>query len=162
MGGKLSNTYISSSAQIASGVISTGGGVGEINLMSGYAVVAGTWVVEAHSSSCTGGRIDNATASATGNEITTPIYITPGTYSIYLTHFVDGSCGICKIGVGATVYATLDTYSAGSNWNVVSSATGVVIAETGVQTLRIYTNSKNGASSNYRLSLIKLVMARTA
>jgi hypothetical protein len=124
-----------------------------------FTVVQGTWAFGVETASYLGGYLF-ATSLASGDEITTPISIADGTYTIEILHGTSTNRGIMKIGVDATVFGSIDQYSAGGVDNVISTITGVSISG-GEKTLRIYTNSKNGASSNYGILFQAIRFVRT-
>ena len=161
VGAQTSNFYISSANQIAAGVIPIGAGMTEINLIGGYTVVAGTWTVIAQPASITNARTTNTTA-ATGDEITISVNCAAGTYTVDLIYYGDGINGIMKIGTAANLWTSFDMYHAPSTWNLTAQQTGVTITESGLTTMRLYSDTKNGASSAYAMYPLKLTFTKTA
>lgn len=86
-----------------------------------------------------------------------------GTWVFTLIYYMGSSAGIIDISLDGSVFVNdLDMYSAGASYNNVSDTTGIVVAASGIYTLRIEVVNKNASSSGYGFSQNWLAFRRTA
>ena len=162
MGAQTSNFYISSTNQIDSSIQLGGSGGLFIDVHTPTATIQGTWTTSIDPAMETNAVFYNVTSHADADEINYIATFTAGTYNLDVLHWKVGSMGIFKIYVGATLYKTIDGYAAVEDQNVYNRTTGLNITETGVQTVRVVIDGKNGAASDHKCAIQKLVFTRTA
>ena len=137
------------------------GGVQNVLLRFYNSIGQGTY---AHSISATydGNYQFESTTDADGDNVSYKVYLPAGTYKCHLVHNTGPTSGITDIEVDGNVEGSLDFYTAGGVGNATSSVAGIVIATTGLKTITLKTNGKNGASGGYKQDLIKMYWERTA
>ncbi len=108
--------------------------------------------------------LDNGTAlqSADGDNISYSVYIPAGTYTLEMVHRGLSTGGIVDIDIDAVEVASFDNYDTGETFNEISTQAGIVIASSGLKTLKLRLDGKNGASSDYQMTVALIVLWRTA
>ena len=124
-------------------------------------VVQGTWTASISGTRAGAVLMTNNTGPATADEITIKIYLSAGTYTFNTYCETNNHCGILKYIVDGTAVATQDLYTGGSVYGVVQT-TGCTIATSGLKTMSIKVDGKNGSSSNYIVYLSVVEIKRTA
>jgi hypothetical protein len=131
--------------------------------MLGYTVVQGTWTIVANlATAIFSGYLTNATGVAQNDEITWPVSLSAGTWTISMIHHTFTDRGIYTFRLDGSTVGTIDGYSAGSTLNVVSTITGIAVAASGKKTLSVKMATKNASSSNYSFLSPLICLVRTA
>jgi Collagen triple helix repeat (20 copies) len=77
------------------------------------------------------------------------IPIGAGTWDLAVTYVTSPDAGIMKFLLDGTVIDTVDGYEASSTFNVQAVLHGITVATPGIHTLRVQTDAKNIASTNF-------------
>lgn len=96
------------------------------------------------------------------NEVTWPVVLSAGTWTIRLVHDKSAAAGIYTVQFDGVTKGTVDGYAAGGSANDVGDITGVAVATTAKITFRIVMATKNASSSNYWGFLRHVKFIRTA
>ena len=124
------------------------------------AEIQGTWVIIQNSTFLHDISCSNSSHND-GDEINFEAYIPAGTYTVHLTGQRNTNRGLIDIYVGVNEVTSFDQYGV-SNTDHWWTNTGVTIATSGVQTIRMVIDGKNGASSDYWMNIGSLSFFRTA
>ncbi len=90
------------------------------------------------------------------------VYLAKGTYTLKTNTNKGGDRGILKIYIDNVLVATHDTYSAAQALAVIDTTTDIVIAQSGIKTIKIEINGKNASSTGYGMLFNDLNLTRTA
>ena len=129
------------------------GAAGHITIMppSYSTVIQGTWAWTSNTNQWCGGYFGN-TSHADGDELNYKVYVSPGTYTISLCTLKNSDHGIIKVYLDGTLILTYDCYAAVVTYNQIGSATGIIINDPGIKTLKIKIDGKNVASTDYYMT----------
>lgn len=110
-------------------------------------------------------QIKNGSLASTGAQsaqIGWDVVMAAGTWTLNVLTITILNAGIIGAALGPSPVGVMDTYSAGTTYNVSKSITGIVVSTTGKKRLTLTMATKNDASSGYfgRLSAVRLL--RTA
>ena len=109
--------------------------------------------------------VNNAYLGSDGvqnREVTWPVILGAGTWTIYLMHTTDVNRGIYTFYSDATLLGTIDGYSAATTYNVIGFITDIVVASTGKVILKIKIATKHASSSSYVGTIQHIRLLRTA
>ncbi len=120
------------------------------------------WVSYGMSTDKVYGASRATTAGAQNDEISWPIVLAAGTWTIALFHTTHSAAGIYSVQFDTVEKGTIDGYSAGTVYNVISTVTGIVVATAAEITLKLKMATKNGASTDYYGSIQHIRLRRTA
>lgn len=126
-----------------------------------HVVAGGTITPSQSSSALSGGYVSQGTI-AVNDEIGWPVLLNAGTWTMTLIHVTAGNRGIYTHKLDSTTIGTIDGYSAGTVYNVVSEITGIVVAAPAVYTHKLVMATKNASSSNYYYSPAWITWRQTA
>jgi hypothetical protein len=141
---------------VAAGAKAEAGGF-FIDIFQPDSVVQGTWGFNCGSTEAYG-QLRNTT-TADGDEITYTNYMTTGEYVFRLLYSKDDNCGIIKVYVDSDLVLTQDSYNAADSKNNAADNTYTVTGS-GVKTITIKVDGKNGASSDYMIKIQALMVRR--
>jgi len=99
---------------------------------------------------------------ADGDNISYKVYLTAGTYTFYSLFKTYSGAAIMDIDIDGVEVASFDGYSAGIVANVLFSQPNIVVAESGVKTVRLRVDGRHASSTGWSLNLINFQFARTA
>lgn len=97
-----------------------------------------------------------------GDQVDYEIYLGAGTYTFKLLHAKNTNFGIIKLLVDDVEKGSIDSYAASAELNVISTITGVEIASSGVKTVSLKIDGKNGSSTGYYLNISAIYIYKTA
>lgn len=100
--------------------------------------------------------------TAQNDEINWKLWLTAGTWTMWVTYDKQTNCGINAVTLGGTSIATIDGYNGSTTHQNISKTTGIAVASTGVYTLRFLISTKNASSSNYTWLINAIDFTRTA
>lgn len=146
----------------AAGAAGTIGGMVTIIPPMYTASIAGTWSMIQASDQYMAGILNNFTSGTDLDEVNYRCYLAAGTYTVTAILFTGTDRGIMKLKLASTTICTIDTYAAGNASNVLKVVTGCTVAASGLYTLRLMIDGKNGASSGYLFSINALALQQTA
>lgn len=125
------------------------------------AIIQGTWVFP-----YTTGHWFNIFAynssNVDGDEINFKAYLAAGTYSIQLAYAKDTAYAISNILIDDTLALTTDHYNAGALNNQLNSATGIIVATSGLKTIKLKVNGRNPSCTNWYVPFCSFSIWRTA
>ncbi|KKL81863.1 hypothetical protein LCGC14_1990500, partial [marine sediment metagenome] len=125
------------------------------------AVNQGTWAFSINASQAENYVFQN-TSGNDRDELDFKVYLAAGTYTLMFFHYADSGRGIVDFDIDAGEVASFDTYSASPTFNVRSVQTSISIATSGLKTLTMRVDGKNGSASSYVCSATTIVLWRTA
>jgi hypothetical protein len=139
-----------------------GGGGGYINILplSYSSIGQGTWALYFRSVDWACSFLEN-TSVANGDNITYPVYLMAGTYTLLILTVTQTDGGKVDIALNGTVVGTVDQYASLAD-NVRQTITGIVVASAGIYNLKWTVNGKNAGSSGYHVRNIYMCMYRTS
>lgn len=137
-------------------------GEGHITIlpMSYSAIGQGDWVLNVSTSSILASYISQATPGNADN-ISYKVYLAAGTYSLLLYYHKNTTGGVMDIDIDATEVGSVDQYGS-LTYNQRYLVTNISIATSGLKTLKLRMDGKNGSSSNYKGWCAYLALWRTA
>lgn len=91
-----------------------------------------------------------------------PVLLQAGTWRLDAISDKANTRAILTFSIDGVSVGTQDAYAASPSANFEASVTGIVVAATGVKTLRVSNPTKNASSSGYAGVLSQLVMRKTA
>lgn len=137
-------------------------------MLQGHSASAGTWAATYHTeaspfvnaASAVGGL---SNTPAITDWIEWPVVLAAGTWTFAMWVRRSTNTAIVDVSLdgGASSEGTIDTYAASAD-NYRGTIAGIVVPTTGLKTLRLTTDTKNGSSSDYALTLRGLTLLRTA
>ncbi len=138
-------------------------GEGHITILplSYSAIGAGTWVLGYTTSIYTCWEIYNSSLANLDN-ISFQVYLAAGTYTLLLVTATAASHAIVDFDVDATEVASFDTYSAGAVYNVRKTQTDIVIATSGLKTLKARVHGRHASATNWEVDIVYIALWRTA
>ena len=98
---------------------------------------------------------------AINDEYAYPLFLPAGNYSLEIHHVKSTDQGILTARFGAMLLGTIDTYAGALTYNNINTISFTVAADT-ANALRLVAESKNGASTAYRLLIQKATLWRTS
>lgn len=128
----------------------------------GYSVVAGSWTRNPDSSVIMGGYIYNGDPAGSGDEVTWPVVLSAGTWTIELLHHKASVRGIYTFSIAGSSVGTIDGYNATGQLNQVGSITGITVAASGTTTLSVKCTTRNASATKYGMIISLLSLKRTA
>lgn len=154
--------YISSTEQIASGVLANGGTYTTLT-HTPSAVGAGTWARETNSVFWGDFCLSNVSGAANGNNCSFTTCLPAGTYKLQLFYGADAYGGILDTYIDGTEVASMDLYlaSPGNFW-AMKEETGIVVATGGPKTIKLQLDGKHASSAGYWARLYAFSFIRTA
>jgi len=154
--------YYNGAAWAAVANTDVGDGYITISPINYNSVGQGTWALQLsalHMNCC---NFNNSATSATGDNLTYKVYLSAGTYTLQMIAYKGAACGIVKFDIGGAALTTFDTYFAGNQENQVFTQTGISVTSSGLYTLTMKSNTKNGASGGYSMYPNSIALWRTA
>ena len=121
----------------------------------------GTWVFETLPSQWAAFKFYNTTV-ADGDNLSYKVFLQAGTYTLRLLVARDPLCGIADIDIDDVEVASFDLYDAARLYNQVFSEAGIVVAASGLKTLKIRVDGKHGSATGFELWLSAIGLWRTA
>ncbi len=138
-----------------------GGGHITILPLSWSAIGQGTFAIIADASAYTGWIAYNSSV-ANGDNISYQVYLAAGTYALLLLTVTATNRAIVDFDIDATEVASFDCYSGAAVYNALKTQTGIVIATSGLKTLKARIHGRNGSSTGWFLNIIYIALWRTA
>jgi hypothetical protein len=125
------------------------------------ATVQGTWeILVSGSYMRRAALITNPPADQ--NAVNFKDYFEAGTYTLQIIGTDNSSQGIMKVKIDGSTVATWDKYAAGTAHNQISTTTDIAVALSGVKTIQVLVDGKNGSSSDYGCVFYEMIFYRTA
>ncbi len=125
------------------------------------AEIQGTWVTSTNASYRFGYIIINNSASADGDELNFKAYMAKGIYTLSFAAARNTYCGIADFYIDAIEVASIDMYGALVYANLWQEQ-NIVVATSGIKTIRIVVDGKHVSSSDYNCLFSCLSFHRTA
>lgn len=119
----------------------------------------------AHSFSASTARTHNVAFYSSGanlDNVSYKVYLAAGTYSIRFNLVTADNQCIMDVDIDGVEVASWDLYTVPFTNNVLKTQTGIVIAASGLKTLRIRADGKNAASAAFYYDLSGIALWRTA
>jgi hypothetical protein len=132
----------------------------EIIPVLGGTVVQGTWAIFITAAAWFNGFFYN-TGSAQNDEITFPVVLSAGTWTLTVLFDRNTDRGIATFALDGSSVGTVDMYGT-SLVNQVGTIAGISVAADGKKILSMKAATKNASSSAYRLPIQLVVLTRTA
>jgi hypothetical protein len=129
-----------------------------------FSVLSGTWqnVLSGDFVNFIEGGVFYTNSGDQNAEITTKVYLAAGTYTFILGYCSTPDNGIVTLYIAGSSKGTIDTYSAGTVYNLTANIAAINIAVSGLYDLNLKMATKNGASSAYDLKIQYSFLKRTA
>ena len=125
------------------------------------AIIAGTWAWGDNTNQMYDGAwYDSSTADQ--DQIDYIVSLAAGTYTFSVLTITSNAYGIMDVLIDGASVGTIDLYTLAAAYNVIKTITGIVVATSGLKTISILANGKNGSSSDYTLTYNNFVLFRTA
>jgi len=100
-------------------------------------------------------------SNADGDSVNYKVYLEKGTYTLLYVSNTNNNYGITGIYIDEDHIVDFDCYSAGLVITVSNKQTGIVIANSGLKTLKVKINGKNPLSSDYYTGIEYIALWRT-
>jgi len=127
-----------------------------------YSVIGqGTWTYYLPYASQVMGIFYNS-SGANGDNISYKVYLQAGTYTLQILVKKDTDQAILDVDIDDTEVATEDLYNSPAVFNYSMTQADIVIAASGLYTLKLRADGKNGSSSAYRFYVSVIALWRTA
>ncbi len=141
-------------------------GVSPINIFcEDYSSIgAGTWRLNIKNTQYHNYYMDNGTTlqANDGDNISYLVWMPAGTYTLQVLHRNAANSAIIDIDIDAVEVTSWDTYNAATEENQFHTEAGIVIAASGLKTVKVRADGKNGASGDYKVEFTKMTFWRTA
>ena len=98
---------------------------------------------------------------AINDEIDFDVLIPAGTWTISVLGVQGSNCGIITVKLDGTIVGTIDQYSNATQYNIMQSISGVVVATATKYRMKFITLGKNASSSNYYVYFSAINLTRT-
>jgi hypothetical protein len=98
------------------------------------------------------------TGFASGDGVNFKAYLPAGNYKASVCCYTGTDCGICKVDVDGVTKTTKDYYWGTPNIPIVSGGGTEFTLTEGIHTFKVWTNTKNAASSAYKLPIYYLII----
>lgn len=121
----------------------------------------GTWGLFGDVNQLCSGVLYNS-SNANGDNVSFNVYLAAGTYVLRILCFTSSYQGINDYDIDATEVASFDLYSLATAYNVLKTQTGIVIATSGLKTIKLRVHGKNGSSLGFYANFTTLALWRTA
>lgn len=125
------------------------------------AIDAGTWAFD-FAAACWGYQFFQNSSTNNLDAVSFKAYLAIGTYTIRLLTRKFSDAGIMKIKIDGVTVLTGDCYAAVTAYNQAFTQTGVTIATSGIKTIQVICDGKNGASADYSIMIEEIAFWRTA
>lgn len=127
-----------------------------------YTVVAGTWTRSHDNSVVLGSYIYNGDNVNPNDEVTWPVVLSAGTWTIELIHHKASVRGIYTFSIDGSSVGTIDGYAGGPTVDQVGTITGITVASSGKKTLSVKSTTKNASATKYGMIMSLISLIRTA
>lgn len=136
-------------------------GEGHLNILPwNYdSVGAGTWSIIVDAGQAFNFRYGHGNFDL--DNLSYKVYLAKGTYTLRVMSCLTLSAGITDFDIDGVEVASWDWYGA-TTYNYVNSQTGIVIATSGLKTLKMRLDGKNGSSEAYGTNISLISLWRTA
>lgn len=101
-------------------------------------------------------------ASSIGDYLEYLVPLSAGTYSFSILAPMNGDLGKAELKIDGDVVATIDLYAGSLAWNQIITETGIVVATSGIKTIRLEIITKNPSSSGNSFPWNSAVIRRTS
>ena len=137
-------------------------GDGHITLLpwNASSSIQGNWVFSANA-----GQLFDFTyvvsGGSDGDSFAMQLTLSQGTYTLKTLNLTTSNAGIMDIDIEGTEVASFDLYSSGSVFNILNTQQQISIATSGLKTLVVRIDGKNGSSSGYAGHITYITLFRT-
>ncbi len=121
----------------------------------------GTWTLFVDASELFNGDFRNVPASDLDN-FTILCFLAAGTYTMRVLYSGAGSYGIVDIDIDGVEVGSYDGYNPPLTYNNVLTVTGIVVAASGLNPIRVRVDGKDPASIGYNVRMNQIAFWRTA
>jgi len=121
----------------------------------------GTYVTQINSSQFFNGAFYNSSL-ADGDNISYKVFLAAGTYTLRLLVMTGSNAPILDVDIDAAEVASFDLYTGSTVYNSLQSQVDIAVATSGLKTLKLRVDGKNGSSSSYKASVSVIALWRTA
>jgi len=104
---------------------------------------------------------ENTATNNDGDYFTVDVPLQKGTWTLSFIYMKAGSGGIIDVYVDSVEVHSLDTYNAATQHALYQTVTGITIATTGIHTIKMILDGKNGSSGGYYMDVGHIFMTRT-
>lgn len=125
------------------------------------AIVQGTYILLAASTTRHIGVIYNSSRNDQ-DAINWKAYLAAGTYTLVYIGSMSYKYGITDFYIDTTEVASFDMYFSGSAYMNIKKQTGIVVASSGIKTIKAIIDGKNVAATGYTHATESIVLYRTA
>ncbi|MBA7615162.1 hypothetical protein ES703_22439 [subsurface metagenome] len=138
-------------------------GEGHINILpvNYNSIGQGTWALSVQDTEYLN-HYFYTTTQVQGDNVSYKVYLQAGTYTLRIVSLTYLDSGIVTFDINDTEIASFDLYSAGIVRNAVNSQADIVVAATGLYTLKLAIDTKNGSASAYGCRISSINLWRTA
>jgi len=154
-----SGGYISSTEQIADGVLENGGTYTTI-ATNPLVVGAGTWTLT-YDGAYWGNYFFGNSTNANGDNVSFSTALPAGIYKLQIFCPASYWNPIIDVYIDADKIAAIDTYLSSGNQAKTFEETGIAVATGGVKTIKFTINGKNASASTYRFRMYAFSFIRT-
>ena len=130
-----------------------------VGLWESLTVVAGDWGLDVGTYGFT---VANSTTPADNDEITYKVYLAKGTYTVGITAPKGTNRPILDIEIDGVSKGTIDLYFYISDPDYKDISISFDNSSSGIKTLGLKVNGKNGSSSAYLIEILSVTLFRTA
>jgi len=102
------------------------------------------------------------TSNADGDNLSYKAFLAQGTYTLGVLYTTHDSFGIGKVDIDGVEVASFDFYAAVPVLNNLGTQAGIIVAASGLKTIRVRVDGKNPASTGFRIDYSSLTLWRTA
>lgn len=121
---------------------------------------AGVWSIDISALNCLCYTWVNAASQANGDNYVCRLFLAAGTYTMRVLYLKHTNNAICDILIGGVEVGSLDLYGVTAR-NQVWTTAGIVIAASGLTTLRVRADGKNALSTAWRVPIGSICLWRT-
>lgn len=138
-------------------------GEGHIEIIppSYISIGQGTWVFTTSAANWFYGALTHTPAND-GDNLSWKVYLAAGTYTLFIMNTTSNTMGIIDFDIDAVEVASFDLYTVGLVHNARRTETGIVIASSGLYTLKLRVDGKNASSGGYNVWQQLITLWRTA
>lgn len=138
-------------------------GEGHINMLPfNYSAIGqGTWVNQVNTSSYMNGWFAN-TSNSDGDNVEYKTYLAAGTYSLRILSLKAPGSPVLDVDIDGVEVASFDLYASSNQYNQLNDQTGITVATSGIKTIKLRADGKNGSSSGYAAYIQCIALWRTA
>jgi len=126
-------------------------------------VTQGTWADLSDATTWAQQILSNDAADADGDGLEYKVYLAQGTYSLTVQYNEDNQEAIIDCFIDAAEVASFDLFAASGANDIKQTATGIVVATSGVKDFKFVVDGRNGSNTTgFRVIVSAFVLEKTA